>query len=162
TRHRIVSVTGHRSRSRRRHAGRKRTRQRHHLRRELAGETEPMNKPTLLIVDDDEDIRTQMKWALAAEYEVDTAEDRVGAEAAFAGKHPSVTLLDLGIPPRPNDAEEGLAILSSLLTADPLTKVIVVSGQSDKQNALRAVGAGAYDFLTKPVDMSELRLVIQR
>ena len=121
-----------------------------------------MTKPALLIVEDDEDIRTQMKWALAPDYEVAMAEDRPGAVAAFTASHPLVTLLDLGLPPRPNDPEEGLATLSSLLAVDPLAKVIIVSGQGDKQNALHAVGAGAYDFLCKPVDMDELKLVLQR
>jgi len=121
-----------------------------------------MTKPLLLIVDDDEDIRTQMKWALANDYELATAGDRAGALAAFTADRPTVTLLDLGLPPRPNDPEEGLAVLSAVLASDPLAKVIVVSGQGDKQNALRAVGAGAYDFLCKPVDMDELRLVLQR
>ena len=121
-----------------------------------------MTKPTLLIVDDDEDIRTQMKWALADDYEVVMAGDRPAAVAAFTAARPTATLLDLGLPPRPNDPEEGLAVLSGLLVLDRLAKVIVVSGQGDKQNALRAVGAGAYDFLCKPVDMDELRLVLQR
>ena len=121
-----------------------------------------MTKPTLLIVDDDEDIRVQMKWALAEDYEVVMAGDRADALAAFAAVSPVVTLLDLGLPPRPNDPEEGLAALSAVLARDPLAKVIVVSGQGDKQNALRAVGAGAYDFLCKPVDMDELKFVLQR
>jgi two-component system NtrC family response regulator len=86
----------------------------------------------------------------------------VGALAAFTADRPTVTLLDLGLPPRPNEPEEGLEALSTILALDPLAKVIVVSGQGDKQNALRAVGAGAYDFLCKPVDMDELRLVLQR
>jgi two-component system NtrC family response regulator len=121
-----------------------------------------MTKTRLLIVDDDEDICTQMKWALANDYEPLTAGDRVGALAAFTAHRPAVTLLDLGLPPRPNEPDEGLAVLSALLRLDPLAKVIVVSGQGDKQNALRAVGAGAYDFLCKPVDMDELRLLLQR
>ena len=121
-----------------------------------------MTKPTLLIVEDDEDIRTQLKWALANDYEVVMAEDRAGAVAAFTASRPSVTLLDLGLPPRPNEPEEGLATLSYLIALEPLAKVIVVSGQGDKQNALHAVGAGAYDFLCKPVDTDELRLVLQR
>ena len=121
-----------------------------------------MTKTRLLIVDDDEDIRTQMKWALCNDYELLTAGDRAGALAAFTADRPTVTLLDLGLPPRPNDPEEGLAVLSAVLALDPLAKVIVVSGQGDKQNALRAVGAGAYDFLCKPVDMDELGLVLQR
>jgi two-component system NtrC family response regulator len=121
-----------------------------------------MTKPTLLIVEDDEDIRTQMKWALASDYEVMMAEDRAGAVAAFTASRPSVTLLDLGLPPRPNEPVEGLATLSYLIALDPLAKVIIVSGQGDKQNALHAVGAGAYDFLCKPIDTDELRLVLQR
>ena len=121
-----------------------------------------MTKTKLLIVDDDEDIRIQMKWALCNDYELLMAGDRAGALAAYTADRPTVTLLDLGLPPRPNDPEEGLAALSAILALDPVAKVIVVSGQGDKQNALRAVGAGAYDFLCKPVDMDELGLVLQR
>jgi two-component system, NtrC family, response regulator len=121
-----------------------------------------MTKPRLLIVDDDDDIRTQMKWALANDYEVLMAGDRTAAVSAFSAERPIVTLLDLGLPPCPNKPDEGLATLSGFLVLDRLAKVIVVSGQSEKQNALRAVGAGAYDFLCKPVDMDELRLVLQR
>jgi two-component system NtrC family response regulator len=53
-------------------------------------------------------------------------------------------------------------LLSEALALDPLAKIIVVSGQGEKQNALHAVGAGAYDFLSKPVDMEELRFVLRR
>jgi two-component system, NtrC family, response regulator len=121
-----------------------------------------MNKPRLLIVDDDEDIRTQMKWALAPEYELDTAGDRTTAIDLFRAEPPTVTLLDLGLPPRPNDPDEGLAVLSAMLGVNPMAKVIVISGQGDRENALRAVGAGAYDFLCKPVDVEELRLLLRR
>jgi two-component system NtrC family response regulator len=121
-----------------------------------------MTRRTLLIVEDDEDIRTQMKWALAADYEVVVAGDQTAAHAAFNASRPVVTLLDLGLPPRPNDVEVGMATLGSLLALDPLAKIIIASGQGDRQNAIRAVGAGAYDFLVKPVDMDELKLVLQR
>jgi len=121
-----------------------------------------MTKARLLIVDDDEDIRTQLKWALCDDYELLMAGDRAEALAAFTEHRPTAILLDLGLPPHPNSPEEGFAVLSEILALDPLAKVIVVSGQGDKQNALRAVGAGAYDFLCKPVDMDELRLVLQR
>jgi two-component system NtrC family response regulator len=121
-----------------------------------------MTKTRLLIVDDDEDIRTQMKWALCGDYDLITAGDRASALAAFTAARPAVTLLDLGLPPRPNDPDEGLEVLSAVLALDPLAKVIVVSGQGDKRNALRAVGAGASDFLCKPVDMDQLGLVLQR
>jgi two-component system NtrC family response regulator len=121
-----------------------------------------MTKPRLLIVDDDDDIRTQMKWALASDYDVDMASHRAEALAAFSASRPSATLLDLGLPPRPNDPDEGLQTLAALLEMDPVAKVIIVSGQGEKHNALRAVGAGAYDFLCKPVQMDELKLVLQR
>jgi two-component system, NtrC family, response regulator len=121
-----------------------------------------MSKPKLLIVDDDEDIRVQMKWALTGGYEVFMAGDRPGAVAVFTSERPIVTLLDLGLPPCPNEPDEGLAVLSGLLVLDRLAKVIALSGQSEKENALRAVGAGAYDFLCKPVDVDELKLLLQR
>jgi len=119
-------------------------------------------KPKLLIVDDDEAIRTQMKWALSEHYEVQFAEDRKAAVEAFEANSPAVTLLDLGLPPRPNESEEGLIVLSDVLAIDNTAKVIIISGQNEKQNAIEAVGAGAYDFLCKPLEMEELRLLLRR
>jgi two-component system NtrC family response regulator len=119
-------------------------------------------KPTVLIVDDDEAIRTQTKWALNQDYEVCVAEDRRGAVEIFAATPPAVTLLDLGLPPRPNAPDEGLATLSDILSVDNTAKIIVISGQSEKRNAIEAVAAGAYDFLCKPVEMDELKLVLRR
>ena len=118
--------------------------------------------PVLLLVDDDEAIRTQMKWALTADYEIVFAEDRAGAVENFKKKKPAVTLLDLGLPPRPTDPDEGLATLADLKALDEMTKVIVISGQGEKKNALEAVAAGAYDFLCKPVDPDELKLLLKR
>ncbi|HEV2096526.1 MAG TPA: PEP-CTERM-box response regulator transcription factor [Chthoniobacterales bacterium] len=119
-------------------------------------------KPRLLIVDDDEEIRTQMKWALAADYEVAFAGDKTSALDTFSRDRPSATLLDLGLPPHPNEHVEGFATLAALLQVDSAAKVIIVSGQGEKQNAIEAVGAGAYDFLCKPVEMEELRLLLRR
>ena len=119
-------------------------------------------KPMLLIVDDDDEIRTQMKWALAADYTVGLAGDRASALEQFRAMRPAVVVLDLGLPPNPANPEEGLAILSELLAADHATKVVIVSGQGEKGPALRAIGAGAYDFLGKPVDMDELKLLLKR
>ncbi len=119
-------------------------------------------KPRLLMVDDDEAIRTQMKWALSEDYEVYFAQDRQEALDAFEANSPAVTLLDLGLPPRPNESDEGLAALSDILAIDSTAKVIVISGQSEKRNAIQAVGAGAYDFLCKPVDVEELKLLLRR
>jgi two-component system NtrC family response regulator len=119
-------------------------------------------KPRLLIVDDDEAIRTQMKWALAKDYEVLQAEDSIRALEIFKSGRPAVTMLDLGLPPLPNAPDEGLRALSAMLSLDSSARVIIISGQEDKQNAVRAVGAGAYDFFCKPVDLEELRMLLRR
>jgi two-component system NtrC family response regulator len=118
--------------------------------------------PKLLIVDDDEEIRTQMKWALARDYEIVQAGDRPSAVEVFRSTQPGVVLLDLGLPPHPGNPDEGLATLSELLALDPSAKIIIITGQGEKQIALRAVGAGAYDFLTKPVEMDEVKFLLKR
>ena len=118
--------------------------------------------PKLLIVDDDENIRTQMKWALAQEYDVRLAENRPAALEECAKNHLEVVLLDLGLPPSPADPTEGFAALDEILAIDPLTKVIVITGQGEKENALRAIGEGAYDFLNKPIDADELKVILKR
>ena len=119
-------------------------------------------KPKILIIDDDEEIRTQMKWAVAADYHVALAGDRQEAIEVFRAHGPQVVLLDLGLPPSPNDTSEGMATLAALLTLDRSAKIIIISGQSDRDNAVRAIGAGAYDFLSKPMDVEQLRLLLQR
>jgi two-component system, NtrC family, response regulator len=119
-------------------------------------------KPKLLIVDDDEEIRTQMRWALTQDYDIQLAGDRASALEAFRSSRPAVVLLDLGLPPHPGTPEEGLATLSELIAADGMVKVVIVTGQGEKENALRAVGSGAYDFLGKPVEMVELKLMLKR
>jgi two-component system NtrC family response regulator len=118
--------------------------------------------PKLLIVDDDEEIRSQMKWGLGQDYEVILAEDRPTATETFRLEKPLVVLLDLGLPPNPGGPEEGLAVLSELLAQDSSAKVIILTGQGEKENALRAVGEGAYDFLTKPPEIDEIKLVLKR
>ena len=118
--------------------------------------------PKLLIVDDDEEIRTQMKWALAKDYEILLAENRASAVETFRSARPSVVLLDLGLPPQPGNPEEGLAALSELLAVNRLAKIIIVTGQSEKQVALRAIGMGATDFLCKPVETEELKVLLKR
>ncbi|MSU62730.1 MAG: PEP-CTERM-box response regulator transcription factor [Pedosphaera sp.] len=118
--------------------------------------------PTLLMVEDDEEIRTQMKWALARDYEILLAGDRASAVESFRSARPPVVLLDLGLPPHPASTDEGLAVLSELLALDRLAKIVIVTGQGEKENALQAIGSGAYDFVCKPVDMDELRLLLKR
>lgn len=119
-------------------------------------------KPVLLVVDDDQDIQAQLKWALDDEYDVIVAGERAGAIEAFNAAQPMVVLLDLGLPPRPADPDEGLATLTELLGVAPFTKVIIITGQSERENALRAIGSGAYDLLCKPIDVDLLKLILKR
>ena len=70
--------------------------------------------------------------------------------------------LDLGLPPDPTNASEGLRALTEIMTFRPATKVIVVTGNDDRRNALQAVAAGAYDFYQKPIDADVLRLIVDR
>ncbi len=119
-------------------------------------------KQKLLIVDDDEDLRTQMKWALAQDYKILLAEDRPGAVAAMRKEQPAVITLDLGLPPLPAGVEEGFAALDDILNEYGQTKVIIITGRGEKENALRAVEKGAYDFFYKPIQLDELKVVLRR
>jgi two-component system, NtrC family, response regulator len=119
-------------------------------------------KPKLLIIDDDDEIRTQMKWALSRDYEVLMAEDRPSGVRALREHHPPVALLDLGLPPCPANPEEGFAALAEMLDHDGLAKIIVITGQAEKANALKAIGAGAYDLLAKPVELDDLKVILKR
>ncbi len=119
-------------------------------------------KPVILIVDDDEDIRSQMRWALTDEYDVALGENRETALEQFEARRPVAVLLDLGLPPDPARPTEGFAILRELLGRDPYVKVIIASGQSEKENALRAIADGAYDFIPKPADIDELKVILKR
>jgi two-component system NtrC family response regulator len=121
-----------------------------------------MSKPKLLVVDDEEAIRSQMKWALNDEYEVLLAEDRASAIAQMRTEHPDLIALDLGLPPAPREAEEGLKTLNELLAIDWRAKVVVITGNHDRANALRAVEQGAFDFFAKPADLDEVRVVLRR
>ncbi|MDR3437881.1 PEP-CTERM-box response regulator transcription factor [Telmatospirillum sp.] len=121
----------------------------------------PDEKRKLLIVEDDLGLRTQMKWALG-EFEVFVAEERQAALTLFDKERPPVVILDLGLPPDPNGASEGLATLEGLLRQDRLAKVVVASGNEERANALQAVGLGAYDFYPKPVDPDVLRMIVNR
>jgi two-component system NtrC family response regulator len=117
--------------------------------------------PTLLIVEDDAGLQKQMRWAFDG-YQVVVAGDRDSAVAALRRHEPLVVTLDLGLPPDPDNTTEGFRILEDILELSPLTKVIVLTGQSDHANALRAVRMGAYDFFAKPFDQDVLGLIVER
>jgi two-component system NtrC family response regulator len=121
-----------------------------------------MERTRLLIVEDEETIRGQMKWALGDEYDVALAENRAEALERAREEGPALVLLDLGLPPSPRTAEEGLRCLSELLLLDSSAKVIVVTGNQERENALKAIEAGAFDFFLKPANLDDLRVVLRR
>ena len=119
------------------------------------------NEKTLLIVEDDPGLRKQLKWCFD-EYTIVTAENRESALAAVRRHEPQVVLQDLGLPPDPEGVTEGMETLREILAVAPETKVIVVTGNGDQENAVQAVGFGAYDFYQKPVDVDVLKLLVGR
>jgi len=119
------------------------------------------NKPTLLVVEDDPGLQKQIRWSLDG-YDVQLAADREAALNQIRRFEPAVVLLDLGLPPFPDSAEEGLATLQQIVSMAPSTKVIVVTGNQDRVNAVKAISLGAYDFYQKPFDPQILDMIIAR
>ena len=115
----------------------------------------------LLIVEDDEGLQRQLRWCFDG-YEVAVAGDRKDAIARVRRHQPGVVLLDLGLPPDPGGVTEGLAILQEIQGLSPETKVIIVTGDNDRANAVRAIALGAYDFYQKPVEPEVLTLMVDR
>lgn len=118
-------------------------------------------KPVLLVVEDDAGLQKQLKWSFD-DLDVVIAADRESALAALRRHEPPVVTLDLGLPPDADGASEGLATLEQILMLAPTTKVIVVSGNQDRTNAVKAVAMGAYDFYQKPFDLEVLQLIVKR
>ena len=119
------------------------------------------DKPALLVVEDDPGIQKQMRWSFDR-YEVLLADDRASAMTLLRRHEPAVVTMDLGLPPDPDNASEGFKLLAEMLSAAPDTKIIMITGQNDRANAVKAIGLGAYDFYTKPFDPDLLALVIER
>ncbi len=115
----------------------------------------------LLIVEDDPALQKQMRWSFDR-FETLTAGDREGALVQVRRHQPPVVTMDLGLPPDPDSTSEGFLLLEQMVAMAPDTKVIVLTGQNDRANALRAIELGAYDFFAKPFEPDLLGLTIDR
>ena len=115
----------------------------------------------LLIVEDDLALQKQLKWSLDR-FESVTAHDRESALLQCRRHSPAVVTMDLGLPPNPDSVSEGFRLLEQLLQISHDLKVIVLTGQNDQANALKAIALGAYDFFAKPFDPELLGLTIDR
>lgn len=115
----------------------------------------------ILVVEDDLGLQKQLRWSFQG-YEVVIAGDREAAIIALRRFEPSVVTLDLGLPPDADGSTEGIATLTEILDLAPKTKVVCVTGNDDRANAVKAISLGAYDFYPKPIDPEILRLIVER
>jgi two-component system NtrC family response regulator len=120
-----------------------------------------MPKRKLMVVEDDAGLQRQLRWSLD-DFDVMAAGDRETALTLLRRHQPAVVTMDLGLPPDADGASEGLALLQQILAIAPDTKIVVLSGNRDRANVLKAIAMGAYDFHQKPLDADLLRLVIER
>jgi two-component system, NtrC family, response regulator len=125
------------------------------------GEKE-MEKTKLLIVDDDEGILKQLKWALCDEYEVYTASTKEEAVESFLKNKPPVVTLDVNLSPNMNSNTEGIEILEAIKNIDSLTKVVMVTANDAREIGLSAIDNGAFDYFLKPVRVEELKIMLKR
>ena len=125
-----------------------------------SGRARPIGR--VLVVDDQEGIRTQLRWGLADRFEVWAAATSEEASQAIRSQCFDAVTLDLGLPPDPDSPTEGLRLLEEFLAHDPAMKVVVLTGNTDHENAIRAVQLGAFDYYLKPVEVGELSLILQR
>jgi len=116
---------------------------------------------SLLIVEDDLALQKQIKWSLDR-FDSVTAHDRESALVQLRKSTPAVVTMDLGLPPDADSVSEGFKLLEQIMAVDPDIKVIVLTGQNDQANALRAVAMGAYDFFAKPFEPELLNLTVER
>jgi two-component system NtrC family response regulator len=115
----------------------------------------------LLIVEDDAGLQSQLRWSFE-DYEVVIAGDRATAIELLRRHQPAVVLQDLGLPPDAAGTTEGFETITEILGEAPHTKIIVVTGNGDRDNAVKSIGCGAYDFCSKPLDLEVLRLIVDR
>jgi two-component system, NtrC family, response regulator len=114
----------------------------------------------LLIVDDDPEIGSQLRLALRKDYEVHVASDPDAAMEIVQSQRPDLITLDLaldGVNP-----ETGFSVLEKCLQFDPFVKIVLITGNDQEHHALRAIDQGAADFLGKPVDIEDLRVLLRQ
>ncbi len=119
-------------------------------------------KQSVLVVDDHESVRKQLYWALEERYKVLEASSRVQALALINQEEVVVVLSDLRLPPAEHDITEGLAILESVRKINPILPVIVITGDEDRETALKVVQRGAYDLFYKPFNIEEVEIIVRR
>ena len=121
-----------------------------------------MMKKRLLVIEDEKSVAKQLKWGLGKEYEITIASEADEARPLLASGAFKVVTLDLGLPPYPDTPQQGLMLLKEIPSIAPHTKVIVITGNAEAENAVQAIGLGAADFCAKPIDLKILSIILFR
>ncbi|MGQ9608240.1 MAG: PEP-CTERM-box response regulator transcription factor [bacterium] len=121
-----------------------------------------MAKSKILVIDDEEGIRNQLKWAFSKDYTVYLADSVGSAKEILDQQNPDLVLLDISLTPDIGVGSEGIDLLQYILNIDSTIKVIMVTGNDTRENAIRCISLGAYDFYSKPINMEEARISIKR
>src|SRR5712692_8716480 len=120
-----------------------------------------MERHKLLIVDDDLFLQEQLAWALKDDFDLIQCHDRESALQSAVEERPDLVLLDLHLPPT-HTLGDGFQTITEIRRADQQTVILVMTGDENPDAPLQAVDAGAYDYFRKPIDMRELRVIINR
>ena len=116
----------------------------------------------LLIIEDEMSVAKQLKWGLGKEYDITIATDVEQAKKALAAGIFPVVTMDLGLPPYPDTPQQGFELLKAIPSLAPHTRVIVITGNAEEENAIRAIALGAADFCAKPIDLKILSIILSR
>ncbi len=119
-------------------------------------------KKKLLVIEDEHSVAKQLRWGLDKEYEITIASDADQAKSLLASGVFPVATLDLGLPPYPDTPQQGFALLEQIATLAPHTKIIVITGNAEEENAIKAIARGAADFYAKPIDLKILKIILSR
>ncbi|MDY6972617.1 MAG: sigma 54-interacting transcriptional regulator, partial [Thermodesulfobacteriota bacterium] len=121
-----------------------------------------MPEKRLLLIEDEISVAKQLKWGLGKEYEITIVPNAEQARDLLGSRSFPVVTLDLGLPPNPDTPEEGLRLLEEIRALSPHTKVIVITGNAEEENAVKAIALGAVDFCAKPIDLKLLDIILSR
>ncbi len=119
-------------------------------------------KKKLLVIEDENSVAKQLRWGLDKEYDITIASDAVQARTLVASGVFSVATMDLGLPPYPDTPRQGFELLEEMSSLAPHTRVIVITGNAEEENAVKAIALGAVDFCAKPIDLKILKIILSR
>ncbi len=119
-------------------------------------------KKKLLIIEDENSVAKQLRWGLDKEYDITAVSDADQARPLLASSVFPVATLDLGLPPYSDTPQQGFELLEEIASIAPQTRVIVITGNAEEENAVKAIALGAADFCAKPIDLKLLKIILSR